>query len=374
MENVKKINIAMVSPSKDAYSETFIQAQKNGLKGKVFYYHGGTMPSYLDTKSLVFSKIQRLLFKMKQKMKLNTFNASEQVFINSLKKNKIQVVLAQYGPTAHRVLKICKYLNIPLITNFHGYDASVKSVIQSCNQYEEVFEYSSYVVVVSKEMEKDMRNLGCPSDKLIYNVYGPDLIFENTKSLFKSNQFIAIGRFVNKKAPYYTILAFDKVVKKYPDSRLIIGGIGELYETCVNLVKHLKIEDNVSFPGILSREEFKENLQNSLAFVQHSITTLSGDKEGTPLAILEACSAGIPVVSTFHAGIPDVIVEGETGFLVEEHDVDMMAKKMIILIENKELAKSMGAKSKERIASKFSLKKHLDTLDELINTCSRIDE
>ncbi|MFN7044603.1 MAG: glycosyltransferase [Flavobacterium sp.] len=369
---LQRNRIAMVSPSKDAYSETFIQAQKNGLKGKVFYYHGGAMPSFLDAKSLVFSKGQWFLFRIKQKMKLNTFNASEQVFINSLKENKIQVVLAQYGPTSHRILKICKHLNIPLITHFHGYDASVKSVIHNCNQYKEVFEYSSYIVAVSKEMEKDLRNLGCPLEKLIYNVYGPDLIFQNTNAIFKTNQFIAIGRFVNKKAPYYTILAFEKVVKKFPDSNLIIGGNGELYETCVNLVKYLKIEDNVSFPGVLSREEFKENLQNSLAFVQHSITAQSGDKEGTPVAILEACSAGIPVVSTLHAGIPDVIIEGETGFLVEEHDVEMMAEKMITLIENKELAKSMGAKSKERIMSKFSMKKHLDILDELIDKCCKI--
>jgi glycosyltransferase involved in cell wall biosynthesis len=370
---LQRNRIAMVSPSKDAYSETFIQAQKNGLKGNVFFYHGGALPSYLDGKTLLFSKGQRLLFKVKQKMKLNVFNLSEQVFINSLKENKIQVVLAQYGPTAHRILKICKHLNIPLITHFHGYDASVKSVIHNCNQYKEVFEYSSYIVAVSKEMEKDLRSLGCPSEKIVYNPCAPDNSFLNLEPQFLKQNFIGIGRFVNKKAPYYTILAFEKVVKKFPDSNLIIGGNGELYETCVNLVKYLKIEDNVSFPGVLSPEEFKENLQNSLAFVQHSITAQSGDKEGTPVAILEACSAGIPVVSTLHAGIPDVIIEGETGFLVEEHDVEMMAEKMITLIENKELAKSMGAKSKERIVSKFSMKKHLNTLDELIDKCCKIN-
>lgn len=363
--------IAMVSPSKEAYSETFIQAQRNGLKGKVFYYYGGALPVHVDNQSLLFSKSHRLLFRIKQKMKLNFFSASEQVFVDSLKRNKIQVVLAQYGPTAHRVLKICKYLNVPLITHFHGYDASVKSVIQNCDYYNEVFKYSSYVIAVSRQMEKDLLNLGCPPEKMIYNVCGPDLFFESVDASFERNQFIGIGRFVHKKAPYYTILAFEKVVRKFPDSKLIIGGSGELLETCFNLVRYLKIEDSVSFPGVLSREEFKSYLEGSLAFVQHSITAQSGDKEGTPVAILEAAAAGIPVVSTLHAGIPDVIIDGETGFLVEEHDVDMMANKMILLIENKELAKSMGKKSKERIVAEFSLKRHLDTLDELINKCCK---
>jgi len=362
-------NIAIVSPSFSAYSETFIKAQKEGLKGNIFFYYGGAIPKYLEGNKDLLNQTTNVLFKIKQKTKITSFSSSEQGFIKSLKKNKIQVVLAQYGPTAHRVLKTCNHLNIPLITHFHGYDASVKEVVQKCNQYKEVFEYSSYVVAVSKEMVKDLLNLGCPSEKLIYNVYGPNPSFYDVNPSVEKNQFIGIGRFVNKKAPYYTILAFEKVLRKFPDSRLIVGGNGELLETCINLVKYLKIENNVILPGVLSQEQFKHYLESSLAFVQHSITAQSGDKEGTPVAILEAAAAGIPVVSTRHAGIPDVIMDGETGFLVKEHDVDMMANKMMALIENKELAKSMGAKSKERIATKFTLIRHLNTLNDLIEKC-----
>lgn len=350
----------------NAYSETFIQAQKDGLKGNIIYYYGGAIPKYKEANVLLGTKTKLILYKLKYMIGITVFNPTEQAFIQSLKRDKIEVVLAQYGTTSHKIVKMCKYLKIPLITHFHGYDASIKAVIKECNQYDEVFKYSNYIIAVSKEMENDLLNLGCPKDKLIYNVYGPNPSFYNVTPLFDNKQFIGIGRFVDKKAPYYTILAFKKVLQSHPDAKLVLGGTGSLLEVCINLAKFLNIESNVTFPGIVSQEEFKKYLENSLAFVQHSITALSGDKEGTPVAILEASAAGIPVVSTYHAGIPDVIINDETGFLVNEHDVDSMADKMILCIEKRELIGVIGQKSKDRIISEFSLKRHLEVLDDLI--------
>ncbi|MNY29233.1 GDP-mannose-dependent alpha-(1-6)-phosphatidylinositol monomannoside mannosyltransferase [compost metagenome] len=127
------------------------------------------------------------------------------------------------------------------------------------------------------------------------------------------------------------------------------------------------IENNVLLPGVLSKEQFSDYIENALAFVQHSVTAINGDQEGTPVAVLEASAAGLPVIATFHAGIPDVIVDGETGLLVSEHDVDAMTQKMILLLSNKELAKQLGKNGKERIKSNFTIEKHLETIDVLIN-------
>ncbi|WP_366184807.1 glycosyltransferase [Flavobacterium ovatum] len=358
--------IAMVSPSLNAYSESFIQAQKVGLQGKVFYYYGDFLPQYLEEYGRLPSKHASWEVKIKRKLGFKTFNIEETAFIHSLKKNKIQVVLAQYGPTANRIVKICKKLNIPLITHFHGYDASIGYVIESCNKYKEVFEYSNYVIAVSRSMQKSLIELGCPSEKVIYNTYGPDNSFLNVDPQFTENTFIGLGRFVEKKAPYYTILAFKKVIGQFPNAQLVIGGKGELYEVCRNLVRYHKIENNVLLPGVLTKEAFIAYLEKSLAFVQHSVTALNGDQEGTPVSILEACAAGLPVIATDHAGIPDVIIDGETGFLVQEHDVDAMAEKMKIIIENTSLAKQMGANGKEVIKRNFSLQKHLTIIDDLV--------
>ncbi|MNG12084.1 GDP-mannose-dependent alpha-(1-6)-phosphatidylinositol monomannoside mannosyltransferase [compost metagenome] len=119
-------------------------------------------------------------------------------------------------------------------------------------------------------------------------------------------------------------------------------------------------------PGVLSKEQFSDYIENALAFVQHSVTAINGDQEGTPVAVLEASASGLPVIATFHAGIPDVIVDGETGLLVAEHDVDAMTQKMMLLLSNKELAKQLGKNGKERIKTHFTMEKHLKTIDALI--------
>lgn len=367
----QKNRIAMVAPSLNAYSETFIQAQKEGLKGNMYYYYGGALPTCLEGVGLLNNNYNKITTKIKHKLQLTSFSSAELAFIKSLKQNKIQVVLAQYGTTAYRIVTICKYLNIPLIAHFHGYDASVESVIKSCNNYQDVFAYSSYVITVSLSMQNRLFSLGCPPEKLIYNSYGPDNQFLEITPQFSESTFIGLGRFVSKKAAYYTILAFKQVLGKFPNAQLVLGGQGELYEVCENLARYYQLEKNVLLPGVLSKKEFSTYLSKGLAFVQHSVTASNGDQEGTPVAVLEASAAGLPVIATFHAGIPDVIIDGETGLLVSEHDVDTMAEKMLMLIENKVLAQQMGAKGKERVKKYFTLEKHLQTLDELIEKTIR---
>jgi colanic acid/amylovoran biosynthesis glycosyltransferase len=363
---LQRNRIAMVSPSQNAYSETFIQEQKNGLQGEVFYYYGGFLPLYLEGYGKLMLPSISWVVKIKRKLGFKTFNADETAFIRSLKRNKIQVVLAQYGTTANRIVEICRKINIPLITHFHGYDASIKAVIENCNNYHDVFAYSTNVIAVSVAMQEKLIQLGCPKDKVVYNPCVPNASFIEVLPDFSAPVFIGLGRFVDKKAPYYTILAFSQVLQQYPQAQLIIGGKGELYEACDNLIRHLKIESSVSLPGILTQEQFKNYLSTSLAFVQHSVTALSGDQEGTPVAVLEASAAGLPVIATFHAGIPDVIIDGETGLLVAEHDVSAMAEKMRLLLGNRELAMQLGKKGKERIKNNFTMENHLKKIDTLL--------
>src|SRR5690606_18550174 len=125
-----------------------------------------------------------------------------------------------------------------------------------------------------------------------------------------------------------------------------MAGDGQLLNICKNLVKYLNLQSHVEFPGIITPETYRKYLEESLAFLQHYITTETGDMERTPLAVLEASAAGIPVISTNHAGIPDVIIDGETGLLCKEHDVEGMAQHMITLLDNPEKAKRIGAAGK----------------------------
>jgi len=198
--------------------------------------------------------------------------------------------------------------------------------------------------------------------------YGPNDKFFDITPAYNCNTFFGIGRFVDKKAPYLTLLAFREVLEKAPDAKLIIGGDGILLNTCRNIMKAYDIDKSVSFPGILKPEETIMFMKNSLAFVQHSVIADSGDSEGTPVGVLEASAAALPVISTYHAGIPDVIINNETGILVNEYDIHAMAAGMIKLIEDKALAKSMGLAGRERIKNHFSMDKYISTLRNVINS------
>lgn len=357
------MNIAIFSPNQNPYSETFIQAHKKNLKGKIFYYYGAGNQIKLENDTLKNTLLDRSQFKLFKR--LSYFWKVK--LLKSLRDNKIDSILIEYGNHAHNLLPLLKKLEIPFVVHFHGYDASVNSVVETCNNYKDVFNLANKVIVVSNVMKQKIENMGCTKNKIVLSTYGPNDLFFNIKPTFSKKQFISIGRFVEKKAPNLLILAFSKVVAKYPSYVLKMAGDGVLLNDCKNLVTNLGIGNNVQFMGVVTPELYRNELQNSLAFVQHSITADNGDMEGTPLAVLEASAAGVPVVSTYHAGIPDVIIHEQTGLLCEEKDVQKMAENLIELIENKELATRLGANGKARIKNEFNMSLHISKIQKTLN-------
>jgi colanic acid/amylovoran biosynthesis glycosyltransferase len=364
------LNIAIISPSQNAYSETFIQAHMHIPDVTIKYYYGSEVPENLDGigKIIPKNKINRLYNRAHLLIANTELSVNELLLAKSLRQNKVQVVIAEYGTVGVKMLPVCKYCKIPLVVYFRGFDASIKDVIKQYQKgYIDLFQYAAKIMCVSNPIIEKLKELGCPAEKLMFHSSAPNMNYYKIQPKFKISQFIGIGRFVDKKAPYYTILAFSKVVKKHPDAELIIGGDGPLLNVCKNLIRYLQITQNVQLPGVISPEQFAKLLENSLAFVQHSITADNGDSEGTPLAILEAGAASIPVISTRHAGIPYAVIHNQTGFLVDEHDVDEMAKMMCIMIEEPDIARKFGSAARERMLKHFNLEERLNSLSEVIH-------
>ncbi|WMI69843.1 glycosyltransferase [Mangrovimonas sp. YM274] len=363
------MNIAIFSPNNNTYSETFIQAHKELLKGNIYYYHGQFPNLELNQKSLVNNSSRIWFLRVYRKLTRKSFSyLYNQVIVRSLKRNKIDVVLVEYGSYAYQLISVLKLVKIPFVVHFHGFDASVKSVIASCGNYSEVFMHAEKIIVVSKVMLQALINLGCPENKLVYTPCGPQGEFYEVNPKFFKKQFVSVGRFTDKKAPYYTILAFKKVLEKHPDATMVMAGEGMLFNVCKNLVKLLSLENNVKLVGVITSDQFRKLLEESLAFVQHSITADNGDMEGTPVTILEASASGLPIISTYHGGISDVIQHTATGLLSKEHDVDQMSNNMIMLLEDMDYAKGLGLAGKKRIKAHFSLEKHISILQETLES------
>jgi glycosyltransferase involved in cell wall biosynthesis len=347
-------------------SETFVKLQKEKINAKVNYYNGGIPPNCINGISLATPYFIAFSEVCRQDGIFNLMELEIPVAVSFINENT-DVVFAQFGHVGVGIMNVCKQLNIPLIIHFHGFDISIKTVIENFKEkYREMFEYATYIIAVSQYMKSTLTNLGCPQEKIIYNPCAANDEYYNIQPTFKNKLFVGAGRFVQKKAPQNTIIAFKKVLEKHPDAKLILAGNGELLNFCRNLVEQNHLKESVCLPGIFKSEQLKQWLSEAMAFVQHSITAPNGDMEGTPVVICEASLAGLPVVSTFHAGIPDVIIDGKTGLLVEEGDIDEMAQNMVWILDNPEKAKEMGLAGKKNIRENFSMEKHIGKLDEII--------
>lgn len=376
---VKK-NILIVSPTKIGLTETFIRAHIEQLYGNVFYLYGWNLDfktqcdvslgELYKPKSSVLTKLKSLLphyiyFRLAQKRKKNY--TKEALIKRYLQEHQIDVVLAEYGTAGSFIAPVCKSLDLPLLVHFHGFDASRKDILNTFKKgYQLMFSYATKIIVVSNAMKQALVGQGCPETKLLINTYGPHPDYLNIKPDLESNYIISVGRHTYKKAPYLTILAFQKVLDKHPSLKFKMIGDGELFDVSKNIVKSLGLEDSVILFGGLDRQEIIKHLQTAFLFIQHSLVASNGDSEGTPVGIIEAMAAGLPVVSTRHAGIPDVVIENETGLLVDENNIEEMATYMLKLVENRDLAESMGQKGKAMIQDHFTMEKHLETINNLI--------
>lgn len=361
--------VCIVTPYLPAVSETFIRGHVERLPANTVLVHGWP-PSIGD--SAVLASAARIGYKVRRRLFGDGVeNETTAAYIEAFRRTHADAVLAEYGPTGVATMTACRRLNIPLIVHFHGYDASVREVLEEhADTYPLLFQEASAVVVVSRAMERKLISLGAPPEKVHYNPCGINCDdFRGADPSVAPPMFLAVGRFVEKKAPQLTLRAFASVHRSVPEARLVMIGDGPLLEVCRELACELKIEAAVTFFGAQVREVVQREMRKARCFVQHSMEAANGDCEGTPVGILEAGASGLPVVSTRHAGIADVIVEGQTGFLVDEGDVDGMAENMLRLVRDPELASRLGQAARQRVKNHFSEARSDSRLWRIMESC-----
>ena len=284
---------------------------------------------------------------------------ADRLIASELKRLGIGVVLAEYGPTAVAVLPACRAAGVHLAVHFHGYDLSRSDILETHRiGYRALFAEAAAMIVVSASMKRRLEEMAGPSERIFLIPCGVDCeLFRAVDAAANPPAFVAVGRFVDKKAPHLTLLAFRQVLEECPESNLVMVGDGPLLPACQELAKALSLEGRVLFTGVLEPPRIVELFGRARAFVQHSVTAPSGDSEGTPVAVLEAGASALPVIATRHAGIPDVVLDGETGLLCDEFDVAGMAAHMIRLVKEPELAARLGRAARERVTANFSAEK-----------------
>ena len=292
---------------------------------------------------------------------------------SAIKSLKPDVILAHYGMSGAAIQPIATELDIPLVVHFHGWDAFSNVVLRNyTDQYKRMFAGCAAVVARSVPMADQLAGLGCPQEKIVINAHGVDLasFFPNREERC-GKAFLSVGRFTAKKGPYYTLAAFRRVLEDYPEARLRMIGDGPFLEVCKQLASKWRVEGGVEFLGAVGHEVVKQEMRAASVFLQHSVTARSGDQEGTPVAILEAAASGLPIVATRHAGIPEAVTNGVTGYLVPERDVAGMARCMEELLLHPERACSMGRMGREMARRRFSQEARIGRLAEVLREVVR---
>lgn len=346
--------VAVVTPYQPALSETFIRAHLERLPARTVLVAG--RPPKVGSRP-VLSIPERAAYKMRRALLREGLERETTVaYVRAFRRHGVAAVLAEYGTAGVLVMDACRQLALPLIVHFHGYDASVRSVLEeNAEAYREMFRRAAAIIAVSEAMRRKLISLGAPPAKVHVIPCGVDCsAFDRSDPTSAPPVLLAVGRFIEKKAPQLTIEAFSRAHRVVPQARLRMVGDGPLLDECRALAKKLDIADAVAFLGAQPHAVVQEEMRRARGFVQHSVEAANGDCEGMPVAILEASASGLAVVSTRHAGIPDVIVDGETGFLVDERDTGAMAARMIRVLRDAALARSLGEAARLRIQSRFS--------------------
>jgi len=259
------------------------------------------------------------------------------------------------------LLKKIKVITGPLITTFHGADLNWYPNLYGRDMYKSLFEQGDQYTANTNFTLSKAVELGCPKDRISVLPVGLDTKqyqFQERQLLpGQSIKILTVGRLVEKKGIEYSIRAVHKLLENHLNVEYNIIGEGPLKPELGKLINELGIGSRVKLLGSMTQEEVRNFYVNSHIFVLSSVTASNGDKEGQGLVLQEAQCMGMPVVSTIHNGIPDGILEGQSGFLVPEKDVDSLAGKLTYLVENPAIWTQMGKAGHEFVKRKYDIKK-----------------
>ncbi len=291
----------------------------------------------------------------------------------------VSILHLHYGSDSSIYSDLMRYSGRPSVVSFYGYDASsFSSAIIGYGGWllrNRVFPHVTKVLAMSPDMKKDLVRSNCPEDKIIVHYYGSEVnkfYWKDRTYLNKENViFLILASLVPQKGHLFLLKALKKIIDNGISniSLRIVGG-GELERQLKDFVSKNKLNDFVTFIGAVEygSADMKKELYNADVFIHPSVTANNGDKEGIPGTIIEAMSSGLPVISTYHAGIPFVIENNVTGLLVNEWDVDGLVKAIERLVKDVDLRKKLGTAGQMYAVKFLNIKEKEIELEEIYDS------
>ena len=289
------------------------------------------------------------------------------IFLNE-GSHECDIVHCHFGPNGDlgALLKSVGAVRGKVVTTFHGYDLSNYLRAKGSNAYDSLFRTGDLFLPISERWKEELVELGCNENKIVVHRMGVDLgSFAFSPRQLRDDgriQLLTVARLVEKKGVRYGIQAVAKLLDQYQRIEYRIVGDGPLKDDIGRLIDELGIGDRVKLLGWKRQAETIELMKEAHIFLAPSVTGGDGGQEGIPVALMEALAQGLPVVSTQHGGIPELIQDGKSGFLVPERDVDALARKLEYLIQHPEIWPEMGRAGRDYVEMYYDIDKLNDRL------------
>ena len=363
------MNITYILLNFPKLSETFILDE---ITGVIDSGHEVNILSIIKPKE---SQLHEDIVKYKLLQKTIYLEATDNPPYANLEKYEILVTISKSHLFISHFAKEASFLtnelhkmyNIPYIFFTHAYDIFISP---DPGKIRELVDHSEKCLTVSNFNKDYMTNLIGDdfSHKIdvIYNAIDIDSFKYKLRTSKSICKIISIGRFVPKKGLLSSINGFARACKNCDNIHYTIIGDGPLSDEIKKLITDLGIEDKIELKGALPRNKVMELVLDSDIFLLTSEEAEDGDKEGMPVVILEAMATGMPVISTYHTGIPEAIVNDESGILVKEKDIDSIANAITRLARNYSLRKSMGLNGRKCAEKLFDLRRRNNDIENII--------
>ncbi|HEX4773752.1 MAG TPA: glycosyltransferase [Bryobacteraceae bacterium] len=282
------------------------------------------------------------------------------------------LIHAHFSQNATTILPFARRAAIPLLVTLHGSFETVPpaKLVRGLNSLlfvlkrGELWQYTSQFLCVSDFVRQQAINFGFPEQKLRVHYIGVDIDYFSPSAELRDRDLVLFtGRLAEKKGCEYLLRAMQIVRQQRPTAKLVVIGSGELREALEQL--NQRVDVRAEFIGEQPSSVIRDWLRRARVFCGPSVTAASGDMEGLPMVLCEAQGVGTPVVSTRHAGIPEIVRHEQTGLLAEERDYKQLADHILKLLTDDRTWTQYSRAGRELVTQQFDLRTQTQQLEEL---------
>ncbi len=291
-----------------------------------------------------------------------------------LRRHRPSLIHAHFGVEGVYALPLAKRLGIPLVTTFHGFDATLATgALLSSPAWAHyplwrraLAREGGLFICASGFIRQRVLALGFPEARTRTHYIGVDCrSIRLRQSSEEAPMILHVARLVEVKGTRYLLRAFAALAPRYGGVELVIIGDGPLRRSLQSLAAALGVRDRVRFLGALRHTEVLSWMRKATMLVLPSVRTDTGRVEGLGMVLLEAAAAGVPVIGSRIGGIPECIVDGRTGFLVPERDIGALASRMGELLDDRAMRRRMGTEGRALVEQRFDVHTQTEALESL---------